>query len=52
MELVERDGFLYEKFSNIPFTGQVSEKSFDGKVKNGKLEGEMLFYHENGQIIK
>ena len=50
VELVERDGFLYEKFSNIPFTGQVSEKSFDGKVKNGIVEGEVLSYHENGQL--
>ena len=49
-ELVERGGVLYEKFSNIPFTGQVSEKAFDGKVKNGKVEGEVLSYHENGQL--
>jgi antitoxin component YwqK of YwqJK toxin-antitoxin module len=49
-ELVERGGVLYEKFSNIPFTGQVSEKAFDGKVKNGKLEGEVLSYAENGQL--
>ena len=48
-ELVERDGILYEKFSNEPYSGAVTGR-WVAKVKNGVVDGELLTYHENGQL--
>ena len=48
-DLVKRDGLWYEKFSNEPFTG-TSTGRFQGKIKNGKAVGEILSYHNNGQL--
>ena len=47
--LVERDGLLYEKFTDVPFNGK-SVGIRQGKIKNGKIEGEWLEYYENGQL--
>ncbi len=49
-DLVERDGLIYKKFSNVPYTGKVNEKNIQGYVKNGKPEGEYVLYHDNGQL--
>lgn len=48
-ELVERDGILYEKFSNQPYSGAVTGR-WVAKVKDGVVDGELLTYHENGQL--
>ena len=49
-DLVEREGLYYEKSTNVPFTGQVYGTSV-GKIKNGKKEGEWLFYQdEDGEL--
>ena len=48
-DLVERDGLIYEKFSNEPFTGN-SIGLKQGKVKEGKKDGEWFYYLENGQL--
>ena len=48
-ELVERNGILYEKFSNEPYSGAVTGR-WVAKVKNGVVDGELLTYHENGQL--
>jgi hypothetical protein len=37
-DLVKREGLLYKKFTNVPFTGEVEGKK-QGRVKNGKREG-------------
>ena len=47
--LVERDGLYYEKFTNKPFTGN-STGLKQGKIKDGKQEGEWLVYYKNGQL--
>jgi hypothetical protein len=53
-ELVERDGLYYPKFSDVPFTGEVTgtEKGYfqKGNLKNGKREGVWVEYHDNGQL--
>ena len=49
-DLVERDDLHYKKFSNTPFTGEISGKK-TGRFKAGKRHGEWLFYNENGQLL-
>ena len=48
-DLIKRDGLYYERFTDIPFTGEVTGRTV-GKFKNGKREGEWLWYFENGQL--
>ena len=48
-DLVKRDGLYYEKLTDEPFTGN-STGLKQGKVKDGKKEGEWLYYFENGQL--
>ena len=48
-DLVERDGLFYKKFTNTPFTGEVSGIQ-SGDFKNGKRIGEWLTYYQNGQL--
>lgn len=40
-DLVIREGLEYKIFTNVPFTGEVTEKSGKtiGKIENGKREG-------------
>ena len=48
-DLVERDGLVYEKFSDIPFTGKSTGRK-QGKVKKGKWDGEYRSYWKSGQL--
>ena len=48
-DLVVRDGLYYKKFTDTPFTGKVSGNE-QGKMKNGKKEGEWIAYHDNGTV--
>ena len=48
-DLVEREGLYYEKFTDVPFTGEVTGVE-QVSIKNGKLEGAWFGYHENGQL--
>ena len=48
-DLVKRDGLFYEKFTDMPFTGNVTGKK-QGKIIEGKPEGEFLTYYESGQL--
>ena len=50
-DLVKRDGLWYEKFTDKPFTGK-STGLKQGKVKDGKKDGEWLEYFESGQLYK
>ena len=47
--VVERGGLYYEEFSETPFTGKVTGKE-QGRIKDGKKEGEWVGYHGNGQL--
>ena len=48
-DLVERNELYYKKFTDVPFTGEVSgiEK---GSFQKGKKNGEWLTFHESGQL--
>ena len=48
-DLVERDGLYYEKFTDVPFTGNVTGKE-QGKISKGKKEGEWLYYFGNSPL--
>jgi len=55
-QLVEREGLTYEKFSDIPYTGnQISyyengQLESKGQYVDGKFEGLLFFYDENGDL--
>ena len=49
-ELVKRDGLYYEKLSKTLFTGKVTGKE-QGRIKDGKKEGEWVEYWGNGQLM-
>src|SRR5210317_2161207 len=47
--LVQRNKLFYKKFSNEPFTGRVSDRTYEGYIQNGNVEGKWIEYHENGK---
>ena len=63
-DLVERNGLFYEKFTDVPFTGEVTGWIFidemrlqvrqtskmQGRIKDGKKDGPWVSYYENGQL--
>ena len=48
-DLVLRGGIYYKKFTDEPFTGELTGIE-QGKFKNGKKVGIWKIYHENGQL--
>lgn len=48
-DLVERDGLRYEKFTDIPYNGEVVGVA-SGSFKQGVKTGLWRHYHENGQL--
>ena len=48
-DLVQRDGLFYEKFTDVPFTGEITGEE-KGSFKNGKKEGFFFKYYKNGQL--
>ena len=48
-DLVYRNDLYYEKFTNVPFSGEVTGEE-QGSFKNGKRNGAWVFYHQNGQL--
>ena len=51
-KLVEVDGILYKKFSNTPFTGNVTDGEQQGFVKEGKKDGSWVEYFSNGTLME
>ena len=55
-DLLIRNGVFYKKFSDTPFTGDISGESKTlknitvGKVKNGKPDGKWLGFYKSGQL--
>ena len=49
-DLVEREGLYYQKFTDVPYTGEVTG-SEQGSFKNGKEEGSWASYWDNGQLM-
>ena len=50
-DLVIRNDLYYKKFTNDPFTGEISGIE-NGSFKNGNKNGELLIYHKNVSISK
>ena len=46
----EIEGVFYKKFTDVPFTGEVTGER-QGKLKNGKKKGPWGNYHENGKLF-
>ena len=49
-DLVQREGLYYQKFTDVPFTGEVDEGREQGVFKNGVKNGSQFGYNENGQL--
>ncbi len=47
--LIQRDGLYYQKFTEEPFTGEVTGKQ-RGKIVKGIREGTWVSYWDNGQL--
>ena len=50
-DLVEREGVYFQKFTDVPFTGEIKEGLQRGSFKNGKRERGWEFYYDNGQLF-
>ena len=50
-DLVERDGIYYKKFTDEPFTGELTGQ-YQGRFENGLRKGPWVFYHDNGQLAE
>ena len=49
-DLVKRDGLYYKKFTVVPFTGEITEKTTQGTIRNGKKEGPWVEYSPDGSV--
>ena len=49
-DLVKREGIYYEKFTDVPFTGEIIRGLEQGSFKNGVKDGAWIGYHGNGQL--
>ncbi len=49
-DLVKREGLYYQKFTDVPFTGEIEEGLKRGSLKNGKQEGTWVRYYNSGQL--
>jgi len=53
-DLVKRDGLFYKKFTDVPFTGEVTGKEQgliqDRIFRDGKEVGARVTYYKNGQL--
>ena len=50
-DFVQREGFFYEKFTDVPFSGKVTG-SKQASFKNGEQEGPWVWYNKKGQSYK
>nr|BDD45951.1 hypothetical protein 15 [Alphaproteobacteria bacterium] len=50
-DLVQREGLHYQKFTDVPFTGEIDEGLQRGNFKNGKKEGTWVVYSWTGQLL-
>ena len=48
-DLVNREGLYYQKFTDVPFSGNVTGHE-QGSIENGKREGGWVSYYDNGQL--
>ena len=48
-DLVEREGLIYKKYTDVPFSGKVTGIQ-QGKIEKGKMEGPWVSYYYNGQL--
>ena len=48
-DLVKKNELYYEKFTDVPFTGEVTGQK-QGKISRGRREGKWVEYYESGHI--
>ena len=50
-DLVKREGLFYKKFTDVPFTGEVTGRH-QGSYKNGKKDGPWVSYLKDGTVYE
>jgi antitoxin component YwqK of YwqJK toxin-antitoxin module len=50
-DLVEREGIYYQRFTDVPFTGEIIRGLEQGSFKNGKRDGAWVNYYDNGGLM-
>ena len=50
-DLVNREGLYYEKFSDVPFTGEI-KGPYQGLIENGKKEGVWKVFSDRENLKK
>ncbi len=50
-DLVYREGVYYQKFTDVPFTGDIDEGFERGSFKNGKKHGLWTKFWASGQLM-
>ena len=50
-DLVERNGLYFQKFINVPFSGNVTGNK-QGLINKGKQEGVWVSYNDDGTLEK
>ena len=48
--LVKRDNLYYEKFTDVPFSGEIDEGMERGEFEDGKREGPWVSYDIFGSV--
>ena len=48
-DLVQRNKVFFKKFSNEPFTGRVSDKTYEGYIQDGNVQGKWVEFYKNGK---
>ena len=49
-DLQKREGLYYKKYTDVLFTGKVTEKLLRGTFRNGKKDGPWVEYQRNGRL--
>jgi hypothetical protein len=52
VELVQRNGVFYEKFKDVPFSGEAEQGAWRGALKNRKFDGHWVAYRENATKVE
>ena len=48
-DLIHREGIWFKRFTDYPFTGSIFGQ-YQGKMVNGKMEGDWVGYYPSGQL--
>ena len=51
-DLVQRDGLYYQRFTDVPFTGEIDEGLARGSFDSGKKKGTWTIHYDSGLVVE